>query len=806
MAQTVATAPTSWMRYTQGLDSREIFQDRTSVALLGLPGAGKSTLGVIASATLKMRLVETDRCFRTMTGTTTSEYVVQFGRQSYLDKSLEILRHILKKHSTNCVIAVSAKMSDIPACRAELQEFAATHPLVHILRKAEYIVEHLNNHMSRDDVLLLYQRCIPQYRALCNFEFYNGGGAELAGLPSHDASPMPSFLSLKHAQKDFLGFISRIRGFCRLNRFVRAPEDTEFSRVLLIPFPPNDNQDDSSDPRAIHGIHLIQLQLSLQQVLEVDLTSLLDRISFVLARFRRNCDYPVALRVLPLPILSDRSALEYPNYFRVLQHGVSLGFDYCYVDLGLSHHSLAQFTQHAGATKIIGTWHNYGQPSPQSSLWKTNRYQDVFDLAVDLGCSAVQLSAPAATMQDNYDVMKFTEKMRQQGAQTKVQISAFNTGEIGRLSRIMNRTLSPVAGSHFLAHNHYHEEQTLHGGTAELAGIITVEESCKALEAAFIVRKLRFCSFGSLISHSIAPAMHNAALSALGLPYHYGLVQSPDVIQSLHLMRACDFGGLSCANPHKRSIITHLDHISDAARDITAVNTVYTVPLSSGGRALLVGENTDWIGVTSCIENYLSPVNTITSKTTALVLGAGGMAHAAVYGLLRLGVTRIFLWNRTLSRAEALKQHFRQVGKSLQFRRFSSREDDVLSDHNCNDDAQDSGPVEILPSTEPSQISDRGVAYPSLIINTLADGSDQPVASAFDLDADWFSNETGGVYVESAYRSVESVLRSKVQGLMPRNWVAVRGQELLLEQAFPQIELWTGMPAPRDIMRRAVNL
>ncbi len=156
-----------------------------------------------------------------------------------------------------------------------------------------------------------------------------------------------------------------------------------------------------------------------------------------------------------------------------------------------------------------------------------------------------------------------------------------------------------------------------------------------------------FGVIGYPVSHSLSPAMHNAAFRALDIPAVYGAfeVSPEDLSLAIAGMRALGIGGLSVTVPHKEAVMAHLDEIDPVASKIGAVNTVVN------REGLLFGTNTDWLGVKRSLEEAGVGV----SGRRAVVVGAGGAARAVVYALSEMGA-EVEIYNRTVEKAEVLAQ------------------------------------------------------------------------------------------------------------------------------------------------------
>ncbi len=150
---------------------------------------------------------------------------------------------------------------------------------------------------------------------------------------------------------------------------------------------------------------------------------------------------------------------------------------------------------------------------------------------------------------------------------------------------------------------------------------------------------------GYPVEHSLSPIMHNAAFAALGMrDWRYDAMAIPPDILRLGLREPMQHGyiGINVTVPHKEAIMKFL-RPDDTAKAIGAVNTV---DFRTG-----IGTNTDAAGLL----NDLAANGVAISAERVLVLGAGGAARAAVYGLASAGA-QVAIVNRTMKRAQRLVQ------------------------------------------------------------------------------------------------------------------------------------------------------
>jgi shikimate dehydrogenase len=273
----------------------------------------------------------------------------------------------------------------------------------------------------------------------------------------------------------------------------------------------------------------------------------------------------------------------------------------------------------------------------------------------------------------------------------------------------------------------------------------------------------RLAVLGHPVSHSRSPAMQNAALKALGLGDEWSYeaidIEPGHFAGRIRELPAQGFVGANVTIPHKEAALALADEASDAAQQIGAANTL------SFRDAAIRADNTDAPGLLAALPG---PVE----GRSALILGAGGSARAAVWALAGEGAS-VSLWNRTPERADALVRDLAHAGALT--------------------------PAEgRLRAVTGEQVRANGY---QLIVNCTAIGMrDEDPFEQLPLDPERFNDRT--VVVDLVYAGSESRL---VRVARARGATVVEGLEVLVRQGGESLRIWTGMDPPLDVMRRAAR-
>ena len=157
---------------------------------------------------------------------------------------------------------------------------------------------------------------------------------------------------------------------------------------------------------------------------------------------------------------------------------------------------------------------------------------------------------------------------------------------------------------------------------------------------------------GHPLKHSLSPKMHNLSFLLQGLNYLYIPFDIPtsNLGDSLKAMRTLGIRGLNVTIPHKEKIIHYMDHVSEEASTVGAVNTI----VNEGNQ--FFGYNTDIYGIVESLNPYKQQL----AKSIATVIGSGGGARAVLYSLIRhFKIEKINIINRTEERSESIKDYFK---------------------------------------------------------------------------------------------------------------------------------------------------
>ena len=363
----------------------------------------------------------------------------------------------------------------------------------------------------------------------------------------------------------------------------------------------------------------------------------------------------------------------------------------------------------------------------------TRNLDETLGKMLNIPADFYKVVSTATTLSDNVAMMKFLQAQSGQHA-----LIGLCMGEQGLISRV----LSVRAGSAFTF-------------AAVSAGLKTApgQVSARDLRSIYRIDQVDAATriygvAGDPIEHSLSPVIMNTALRRENVNGVYLPLHAKTLKELIHSVREIPLHGLSITMPYKQGILSYLDNTDAHTAKIGACNTVVR-----GQDGKLYGFNTDAAGVVRPLEQRLAIEN-----AKVLVLGAGGAARAAVFGLKERGA-EVWILNRTSAKAQKLARQ----AKARSIKRADLRR----------------------------------IAF-DVIINAT------PVGMGNTRDCPLKDDEIqASVVFDMAYDPVETHL---LQVARAKGIAVIPGVEMFVQQAARQFEIWTGKPAPAGDMLRAVTI
>ncbi len=272
---------------------------------------------------------------------------------------------------------------------------------------------------------------------------------------------------------------------------------------------------------------------------------------------------------------------------------------------------------------------------------------------------------------------------------------------------------------------------------------------------------------GYPVAHSLSPRMHNAALNKLRLDARYELWGTPAdrLVERIAGLRESEVLGANVTIPYKETVLPLLDEIDPQARLIGAVNTI----VNQQGR--LMGYNTDAPGFLRALREGAGPDFELRGAQIVL-LGSGGAARGAATALLDSQVGLLTILARTPAHLEGLLALLRQQSHGVRVK----------------------GAIFGTPQAR------YALAQAQVVVNATSVGLKVNDRTAL-IEIERLSAKT--LVMDMIFNPPQTPL---LQAAKAQGYATLNGLSMLLYQGTLAFELWTGRPAPEDIMRAALKI
>ena len=334
-----------------------------------------------------------------------------------------------------------------------------------------------------------------------------------------------------------------------------------------------------------------------------------------------------------------------------------------------------------------------------------------------------KLVSTATTLHDNVNMMKFL-----QAHSAQYEMVGLCMGEPGIISRV----LGVRAGSIFTFGAATRGEETAPGQAtaAELRDTYRIEMVDAATQVYGVA--------GDPVAHSLSPTMMNTAFRRETVNAVYLALHAKTLKDLLTCVQEIPIRGLSITIPYKQDVIEALSNSDALTKQVGACNTVVR-----GQDGKLYGFNTDVAGIVVPLEQRLT-----LQGARVLVVGAGGVARAAVFGLKNRGA-EVLVTNRTAEKGQALARQAKA--------KYMKRADVAKSSFDVIINATPLG----MGANKQSPLEEKELNSKYL----------------FDL-----------VYIPADTKLIQMARAKGIQ--------VIRGVEMFVQQGARQFEIWTGKPAP----------
>lgn len=801
---TSALSPTTSMlsRISKSLTPVQYDPDAT-IFCIGMRASGKTYLGGFGAAALRRPFLDADVLFNERYDL--NSFVAQHGWPAFRKAETDILREVMETKPKGYLVSLGGGVVETPENRALLAEYARLKgPVVYVMRDIEEVVAFLESSdrpAYGEPVREVFKRREPWFYECSSYELVSYSGAKDVSQ-AFDADQLASSTTSVGASSS--GTLTT--GPPSKSASIRKPVglEAEVARFFRFIAGIHPNQIDHLQERRSSFLSLtfpdIRVALPLIERMTQGCDAIEVRVDLLHASGRRPTEPHIpqkgyvlqqlaALRQrTPLPLIfvvrtKSQGGMfpdnEQDQYFELLKLGLRNGCEYVDLELHWPDERLDAVRAHKGHSQIIASQHDFSgsvkwnAAAAAEQLMRANKFGDV-----------AKLVGMATNMHDNWQLEAFRQSATRGGKGGP--LLAINMGEAGQASRVLNPVFTPLT----------HELMPFRAAPGQL----TYKQIQQGLHLLGLLPKRSFALLGTPISHSLSPCLHNTAFTELGLPHHYGLLESQeaDDARVLEFIRSPEFGGASVTMPHKLAIMGLLDIITPEAQVIGAVNTI--TPLQREGKTMLEGDNTDWIAIKEMCVRNLSPIQLSSPDFTALVIGAGGSARAALYAMHQLGARRVLLYNRTTANAERLAQEVPAVWRV-----------EVVADL----DALPMHPIAVV-----SNVPSTGTRLADAVDEAAAAAGDGAAHGGIVLPASILAHPQGGVAIDMSYKPLATPLMELVRrandahaqavaaklGGAVRDahnlrrgdlWTGITGVTIVLEQGCHQFRKWTQREAPR---------
>ncbi|RMZ91149.1 hypothetical protein DV736_g1613, partial [Chaetothyriales sp. CBS 134916] len=722
---------------------KHVNRSSASLFIIGMRGAGKTTTGRWAAKSLSnkhKKLIDLDSEMEARENMSIPDIVREKGWSYFREVELKLLKSVIKEMPKKHIFACGGGIVESEEARKILIDWhQKTGNVLLVERDINHVMEFLQIDKTRpayvEDMMGVWLRRKPWFEQCSNLLYYS------------QRSPGEN---LSQAAEDFDRFLHTVTGSLDALSIIRKKQQSFFVSLTF--------------PDIRQYLHILKDICLGSDAVELRVDLLKDRSSKSPIPSLEYVTSQISLlrATLPLPVVftlrtqSEGGAFPddaYSSAVELYRLALKMGCEFIDIEIAFPDSVLDEIHQlrhtMGSYSRFIASHHD-----PKGLLsWSRSgaAWIPTYNRCLQYG-DIVKLVGATTALDDNFSVRAFIQTMHR--LHPSVPLIAINLGTIGQTSRILNSFLTPVT----------HPSLPFPAAPGQLS----INQITTAKTLMGLIPAKQFYLFGTPISASKSPVLHNTLFAAMGFPHQYQLCETDDINEIRPIIRSPTFGGASVTIPMKLEVMELLDEIDESAQVIGAVNTI--IPTTQpDGSIKLIGENTDYRGMMDCLSAAgASGLLGDDGSQAGVVIGGGGTARAAIQALNTMGYSPIYLLGRSVSKIKEMAESF-PSSYALQ----------VV-------DTADEGNLSVFKP------------LPSIAIATIPANLPIDPALAGTLNRVFLAargsrarSDSRGVLLEMAYKPAYTTVMQMAEEV--GGWTTIQGLETLVTQGMWQFEHWTGV-------------
>jgi pentafunctional AROM polypeptide len=742
--------------------AKQLDRSAASIFIIGMRGAGKTTSGRWAARSLGKKLVDLDTELEIRERKTIPEIIREHGWDHFRQVELNLLKSVIKEMPNDHIFACGGGIVETAEARQLLIDWHQKkgHVLL-VERDIAEVMDFLQIDKTRpayvEDMMGVWLRRKPWFEQCSNILYYS------QSIPNEQMS---------EAAEDFDRFLQFVTGKTDVLSTVKQKSESFFVALTFPDLRPHL----SILPEVCLGSDAVELRVDLLKDpnSQTDVPSA-DYVTSQLSLLRATVPLPVVFTIRTLAQGGKFPNEAHAEYLNLCTLAMRMGAEFVDVEVAsLPEDILAKLLafKNNSHSKVIASHHD-----PQGTLsWaRSGSWIPIYNKCVQHVADIVKLIGVAGSLDDNFALRRFKQWSHAQ--HPELPLIAINMGTTGQISRILNGFMTPVS----------HPSLPFKAAPGQLSA----QEIRRGLALIGSLAPKQFYLFGSPISASKSPALHNTLFEHTGLPHAYQLCETTDLEVIKATIRRDDFGGASVTIPLKLDIMPLLDDVDASARLIGAVNTIVPTFDAVSGKNRLVGYNTDYLGMVDCLRGAGASAALGDGDQSGLVIGGGGTARAAIHTLHSMGYKPIYLVGRNHAKMVELARSFPPVYDLIVLDATLGADGIVDAMTRPNTAALPMVAIATIPANIPLDPV-LGAALKALFAHSKHSSATGPSAAPKGQG----SSPPARTLLELAYKPAHTAVMQMAEQL--GGWKTVQGLETLVTQGLWQFEFWTGIRA-RDL-------